>query len=98
MKYASGLSERLQDAINAGNHKALGLIDLSLGMEICRLSELDRLSEVIDRADARMYERKGNAALSIRGERAIKTGKIAIGSSRRAGDKTMVSAESVQEN
>lgn len=95
------LQNRLQEAVEAGNNKPLGLIGLSMGMEICRLSELkDHLGEIINRADARMYESKKKSALLVRGGRAAKTGKVAVagkvavGSSRRAGDKTTTHAKS----
>jgi diguanylate cyclase (GGDEF)-like protein len=83
------IQKRLKKAIEVGGeNEPLKLIGVSLGVAICRLSQLDDLSVFIDTADSRMYGKKHEGRpVPASGRRvAAKAGKAAVGSSRRASD------------
>ena len=86
------IKKRLVEAIKAGDNEPLRLIGVSIGMEILRLSELDRLDEFIDAADSRMYSKKHETAGEAPGRR--KAGRAVVKSARRASDKPATVAES----
>lgn len=95
---ANGLSweirTRLKAAIKDGKNAPLGLTGVSLGVEICLLSRLDDVRDIIDKADSKMMYNKEHESRAPVLSRRAKAGRAAVGSSRRASDKPVAVAGS----
>jgi len=93
----SKIKSRLQEAIAKIDNEPLKLVGISLGVEICGLSEIKYstgINDIIDTADYRMYQNKHENDEPLVGMTVKKAGSTALNLSRRRSDKIPTNPDS----